>query len=146
MSMADPGRVERGQSTCSVAILQDEPSVYHNLQSAPCRLVEPMLVDQLHMRFYAGHPLQTESQHNIGTLCVIGREGQCFTIEEQLRLKSLADVVAKMLQLRLVLQQNPEASPAQWLPIYGELEQYLTRLDTLKGLASREENPTHRRR
>jgi GAF domain-containing protein len=139
--MAGLPRVERQQSMCSVAVLRDETSVYQDLQSEPCRLVEPLLVDQLHMRFYAGHPLQTEDHHNIGTLCVIGRDMQVFSVEEQLRLKSLAEIVVSLLQLRLALLQDAEATPKKWLLIYGDLEQYLTRLDTLKELAVWEENP-----
>jgi hypothetical protein len=132
-------RVARQQSMCSVAILQDETSVYQDLQTQPCHLVEPMLVEQLHMRFYAGHPLQTSDNQNIGTLCVIGRDIQFFSIEEQLRLRSLADIVVDVLELRLAVQQAGEDGPAKWLSIYQNLEQYLTRLETLKQLASWEE-------
>ncbi|MBO0358051.1 GAF domain-containing protein [Hymenobacter sp. BT186] len=139
--MAGPERVARQQSMCSVAILQDETSVYHDLQAEPCRLVEPLLVEQLHMRFYAGHPLQTSDYQNIGTLCVIGRDIQFFSVEEQLRLRSLAEVVVDMLELRLIVQQTGEDAPAKWLTIYENLEQYLTRLDTLRQLASWEETP-----
>jgi GAF domain-containing protein len=136
-----PQRVARQQSMCSVAILQDETSVYHDLQTEPCRLVEPMLVEQLHMRFYAGHPLQTSDHQNIGTLCVIGRDIHFFSIEEQLRLRSLAEIVVEMLELRLAVHQANEDAAAQWLSIYESLEQYLNRLDTLKQLASWEETP-----
>jgi GAF domain-containing protein len=139
--MAGPERVTRQQSMCSVAILQDETSVYQDLQTEPCRLVEPMLVEQLRMRFYAGHPLQTPDYQNIGTLCVIGRDIQFFSIEEQLRLRNLAEIVMDMLALRLAVHQAGEDASTKWLSIYENLEQYLTRLDTLKQLASWEDTP-----
>lgn len=137
--MAGPNRVERGQSLCSVAVLHNETSVYQDLQNEPCRLVEPMLVDQLHMRFYAGHPLQTSDHQNIGILCVIGRESQLFSIDDQLRLRSLAEIVVEMLELRLAVHQASADAAAKWLSVYESLEQYLNRLETLKQLASWEE-------
>lgn len=136
-----PARVSRQESMCSVAILHEETSVFEDLKTQPCELVEPMLVEKMNMRFYAGHPLQTPEKANIGTLCVIGREIGFFSTEDRLLLKELADVVADLLRLRVALHNTTGTTPVQWISLYEDLDQYLNRLDTLKELAAWEDNP-----
>jgi GAF domain-containing protein len=134
-------RVERAESICSVAILQEETTVYSDLQTDPCTLTKPGVAEALQMRFYAGHPLRTASQHAIGSLCLIDRKPRQLSPVEQLRLQELAEVVTQLLHLRLALHRQPEHASATWVKLYDSLDTSLTRLDTLAELARWEDSP-----
>ncbi|HEX8426879.1 GAF domain-containing protein [Hymenobacter sp.] len=139
--MAEPQQVARQQSMCSVAILRDETTVFEDLDREPCRLVDPQVGETLQMRFYAGHPLQSEG-YNIGTMCLIGRQARHFSSDERGRLQALAEVVSRLLQLRVALLDRSGVEPDLWLSLYEELDQYLSRIDTLKELALWEDDAT----
>jgi GAF domain-containing protein len=133
-------RVARQESMCSVAILQEETTIYEDLRAEPCRLTDPQVAETLHLRFYAGHPLLTAEGHAIGTLCVIDRQPRTLSLPELRRLQTLAAIVMKMLDLRVRLQQQAAPASALWLGLYVQLEESLNRLTTLRELASWEEN------
>lgn len=134
-------RVQRNESVCSVAILQEETTVYEDLRRTPCQLTEPGVAEALKMQFYAGHPLRNDAGYQIGALCIIDREPRQLSAPEQARLQKLAAVVMKMLDLRLALLHQPQQSAAVWLLLYDHLDQSLTRLDTLAELSRWEISP-----
>lgn len=140
--LAGAERVARNESICSVAILHEATTVYHDLVTEPCQLTEPGVAEALQMRFYAGHPLQDENGYNIGALCVIDREPRQLTELERQRLQDLAQVVMQMFKLRLALHQRPDQAGATWVKLYDHLDTSLSRLDTLAELARWEESPT----
>jgi GAF domain-containing protein len=139
--LAGAERVARDESMCSVAILQDGTTIYEDLLVTPCQLTKPDVAEALHLRFYAGHPLRNAEGHHIGALCVLDRQPRTLSAPEQLRLQDLADVVMKLLDLRLALKQHPSQSSALWLQLYHHLDESLTRLNTLAELARWEESP-----
>ncbi|UOQ71749.1 GAF domain-containing protein [Hymenobacter cellulosilyticus] len=100
--LPDAGRVGRTESLCSVAILHNQVTVFENLSTHPCTLVDPSVQQALHMEFYAGHPLQTPEGYNIGSLCVIDRQPRVFSPDEQELLQQLATTVMLLLELRRV--------------------------------------------
>jgi len=140
--MAGVESVKRNESICSVAVLQDDTTVYEDLQTNPCQLTDPLAAEALRMRFYAGHPLHNKNGYNIGALCLIDRKPRSLSTPEQQRLRSLAAIVTKMLDLRLALYQHPEYASSIWLKIYNHLDVSLTRLDTLAELARWEDSPS----
>ena len=140
--LAGATQVERDESVCSVAILQQETTVYSDLVNEPCQLTKPGVAEALQMRFYAGHPLRNAAGYNIGALCVIDRQPRQLTAAEQQRLQHLAQVVMQLLELRLALHRHPEHASATWVSLYERLDLSLTRLDTLAELARWEESPT----
>ena len=140
--LAGAERVARDESVCSVAILQAETTIYEDLQTEPCRLTKPEVAEALQMRFYAGHPLRDQNGYNIGALCLIDRQPRQLRAAEQQRLQEMAQVVMRMLELRLALHQHPEHASATWVRLYDHLDASLTRLDTLAELARWEESAT----
>lgn len=139
--LAGAERVERNESVCSVAILQDDTTVYEDLRRTPCQLTDPSVAKALNMQFYAGHPLRNQEGYQIGALCIIDRKPRQLSAAEITRLQKLAAVVMKMLDLRLALLHQPQKSAAVWLLLYDHLDQSLTRLDTLAELSRWEESP-----
>ncbi|PJJ61176.1 GAF domain-containing protein [Hymenobacter chitinivorans] len=98
--LPDAGRVRRSESLCSVAVLHNEATVFENLSTNPCTLIEPGVQQALRLEFYAGYPLQTSDGFNIGSLCVIDHQTRAFSSDEQELLRQLATTVMLLLELR----------------------------------------------
>ena len=58
---ADLDRVNRWETLCSVAMLNESVSVYEDLRNRPCDLIDPILVNKLKLGFYAGTTLRTSA-------------------------------------------------------------------------------------
>ena len=141
VGLPDAGRVARNISLCSVAILQEETTVFNDLVEQPCTLTDPFLVRALHLRFYAGHALRTADGYAIGSLCVIDRQARPFSAEERDLLASLAAVVMEVFELRAAMAEDPDMAPALWETIYERIRPSLHRINTLAELNRWEEAP-----
>ncbi|WP_167855306.1 GAF domain-containing protein [Hymenobacter wooponensis] len=138
-----PGATEvaRPNSLCSVAVLQEDTTVYEEWQQDLCTLVNSNAMLQLGLQFYAGHPLRTLAGEAIGALAIIDRQPRAFSEEERAVLESLASVAMRLLELQVVLEGATLPVPALWPDIYISIADSLTRLDTLTALAEWEESP-----
>lgn len=132
-------RVNRWETLCSVAMLKEGTSVFEDLREQPCDLINPALVQQLNLGFYAGSALRTKEGYSIGVLCVIDHKPRSFSPEESTVLEQLAGVVMSLLDLRLHLLQQPTWNQKLWADIYARIGTSVTRLETLAALASWEE-------
>lgn len=141
VGLPEAGRVARNISLCSVAILQQETTVFENLAEQPCSLTDPYLVRALHLRFYAGHALRTPDGHALGSLCVIDRRPRTFSLEESALLAALAGVVMEVFELRAAMAADPDVAPALWEAIYARIQPSLNRINTLADLTRWEETP-----
>lgn len=129
-------RVNRWETLCSVAMLHEETSVFGNLREHPCDLINPALVQELNLGFYAGSALRTKDGYSLGVLCVIDHKPRTFSQEEANLLERLAAVVMRLLDLRLQLSQQPTWNQELWQGIYRRIEASVTRLETLANLAN----------
>jgi hypothetical protein len=70
---AGPDRMQglRCESFCDIAIQGDEAMVVPDAQRDDRFSGNPMVVDEPHIRFYAGFPIESPSNHRIGALCVV---------------------------------------------------------------------------
>ena len=69
---------------------------------AACRAAaNPLAMEQLGFRFYAGLPLRTADGHALGTLALLNPESREIGEEALATLKLLAQVVVDLLELRL---------------------------------------------
>jgi PAS domain S-box-containing protein len=66
----------------------------------------PLVVNEPSIRFYAGVPLKTSDNFNLGTLCVIDRQPHDLTPQQIQQLEALGRLVISQLELR----RNNEAS------------------------------------
>ncbi|OGX89423.1 hypothetical protein BEN47_07230 [Hymenobacter lapidarius] len=92
--------VDREDSMCSVAILQDGPAVFDDIPSKPCALVNPFAAQQMDLKFYAGQALRAADGMGIGSLCVLDRKPRQLTKPEGQLLEQLALVATDLLQLQ----------------------------------------------
>jgi GAF domain-containing protein len=127
-------RVNRWETLCSIAMLHEEPSVFENLHDQPCDLINPGLVHQLHLGFYAGAALRTKEGFPIGVLCVIDQKARAFNQYEGMVLEQLATVVMSLLDLRLHLLQQPSWNQLLWQGIYARIEASVNHLEALASL------------
>lgn len=90
-------RVDRGQSLCSLAILDDDPTIFADALNEPCLLSNPLVIGEFGLRSYAGAPIRTPEGFNIGTVCIVGKEPRDFTEKE----KELLILFAKNVMIEL---------------------------------------------
>jgi PAS domain S-box-containing protein len=91
----------RGVSLCSLAVMQNEVTVFENALKEPCLLANPNVAGDFGLRFYAGAPLITHDGFLIGTLCIIDQTPRTFTKDDRMIMESLAKIVMDEIELRL---------------------------------------------
>src|SRR5688572_5360255 len=96
----------RGVSLCSLAILSNEPTVFHNTVEESCLLANPLVAGEFGMRFYAAAPIRTPEGFNIGAVCVVDKEPREFSVADQRVLEHLASIVMDELKLRALENRN----------------------------------------
>lgn len=83
----------RDISFCGHAILGDDILEVRNTRRDKRFRDNPLVLEQPHIRFYAGAPLEAPNGHKLGTLCIIDRVPRRLDDEEKQMLKNLADMV-----------------------------------------------------
>ena len=101
IGMGDVKVVDRGDSLCSLAVMNTEVTVFENASDEPCLMANPNVAGSFGLKFYAGAPLTTNEGFHIGTLCVIDKEQRKFSPKEKLILEGLAKIVMDEIELRL---------------------------------------------
>jgi GAF domain-containing protein len=98
--MEDTKEVSRGLSLCSLAVLDESPTVIPNAIEEPCLLANPLVIGEFGLRFYAGAPITTKDGYNIGTVCVVDKEARSFSKEDEELLKYFAHVAMQEIEAR----------------------------------------------
>jgi GAF domain-containing protein len=124
-------RVPREQSICSAAILQDDTTVFEDVEKTGVPGVDLTLVRQLGLHFYAGHRLRTPDGHHLGTLCLLDGPPRRFTPVERSLLSRLAAMVMRLLELRRVLGPHAGFASSLWEIVYRAIGEQLKRLTDL---------------
>lgn len=88
----------RDISFCGHAILGSEIFVIPDAAKDERFADNPLVVDEPHIRFYAGCPLRSRNGSKLGTLCIIDREPRELTQEDFDTLKDLASMVERELE------------------------------------------------
>lgn len=89
----DAEETPRDISFCGHAILGDDVFEVRNARRDPRFRDNPLVIEQPHIRFYAGAPLEAPNGHKLGTLCIIDRVPRRLSADEKTMLKNLADMV-----------------------------------------------------
>ena len=100
----------------------------------------PLVLDDPHLRFYAGAPLVTRDGHALGTLCIVDRVPRTFTEEQAHALDALRRQAEAQLELRRnladlnqALRERDRAEAAQ-TALVGELRRSLEKVDKLSAI------------
>ncbi|MEM7028112.1 MAG: PAS domain S-box protein [Chloroflexota bacterium] len=94
----------RELSICTYTILEDEVLIIPDMQQDQRFISHPFVVDEPHIRFYAGYPLSTPDGHRVGTLCVLDTQPHSFDDEQIEILQDLANIAQTELNLAEVKQ------------------------------------------
>lgn len=98
--------VERDDSLCSLTIINDaDVTVFEDTHLVPGLMTSPYVSAAGGIRFYAGAPLITRDNFNIGTVCVIDSEPRRILDEEKEILKDLAKLVVEQIELRALARK-----------------------------------------
>jgi len=88
----------RDWAFCSHAILKNELFVVEDTMEDERFRDNPLVLQDPHIRFYAGVPLRDKSGQPLGTLCVIDREPRRLRATEVQSLLDLAEIAAGEIQ------------------------------------------------
>jgi len=99
----------RDISICAHAIEQRELFIVPDtLQDSRFRN-NPLVVNEPHVRFYAGTPLVNEDGFALGTLCVVDREPRELNADQKEALEALGRLALRQMELRQNLQLLKDA-------------------------------------
>jgi GAF domain-containing protein len=85
----------RDLSFCGHAITSDEVLVVEDAVLDPRFAQNPMVLEDPHIRFYAGQPVKGPGGHNVGTLCIMDKQPREFSDEDLESLRDLGEMVEK---------------------------------------------------
>jgi GAF domain-containing protein len=91
---------DRGISLCSLAILDDDVTIFNDATKEPCLINNPLVAGEFGLKFYAGAPITTPDGFNIGTLCIVDFEPREFSEKESEILSGFAKVAMNELVAR----------------------------------------------
>ncbi len=100
IGMGAATHTSKGDSLCSLAVLEDNVTVFENAVNEPCLLANPNVAGEFGLEFYAGAPLTTNDGFKIGTLCIIDKKPRKFSKDEERILQGLAKIVVDEIELR----------------------------------------------
>ncbi|MFC5270293.1 GAF domain-containing protein [Adhaeribacter terreus] len=106
VGMEGTDTVSRGISLCSLAVLDEDVTVFDRPLEEACLLSNPLVTGQFGLRFYAGAPLKTRDGYNIGTLCIVDKKQRYITEAQKSILQDLASITMDQLDCRLALLER----------------------------------------
>jgi GAF domain-containing protein len=101
--------VEREETICTYAILDDDVTVIEDIGEDP-RFEDNDALADADVRFYAGAPIRTPDGQAIGTLCIHDDEPRSFAARDRELLSMLADEAFEQLELRRRLDEGGASS------------------------------------
>jgi GAF domain-containing protein len=104
--MEDTETVPRGLSLCSLAILDEETTIFEDALKEPCLLANPLVTGSFGLRFYACAPIITRDGYAIGTACIVDKETRTFTKEDVALLEYFAKVAMQEVEIRHEMLQS----------------------------------------
>lgn len=98
-----PRATKRAENLCSLSILKDEVTVYHDIHQHYELTDSSFLKGDDDLRFYAAAPIKNGSGSALGTICVTDSKAHPDVSEKQIRLlQLLADHIMEKMESRLV--------------------------------------------
>lgn len=90
----------RDISFCSSAIELTDPLIVEDTSQDHRFSQNPLVLNDPHLKFYAGAPLLTADNLAIGTFCIMDHTNRVFSNQELDTLKTLANQAMKLIELR----------------------------------------------
>lgn len=100
----DISEVSYQDTLCKLTIEQKELLSIPDTEEDERVSNNPFVIQAPHIRFYAGSPLTTHDDHNIGTLCVFDPKPKVLTTTQEKMLHRLSRQVTRLLEFEASLQ------------------------------------------
>jgi sigma-B regulation protein RsbU (phosphoserine phosphatase) len=97
--LSGPKQTGRDISFCGHAIHGDDAMVVPDTLLDPRFADNPLVVNEPHMRFYAGQPLSGANGHKVGTFCIADRKPRQLNETDLAALRELAGIIERELGL-----------------------------------------------
>ena len=101
--------IEREGTLASITILQDEATVFSNINEHPELADSPFVKGKGGFQFYAGIPLKSPEGFNVGVLSVTDYEPREITSQQVDMLKTLSKIIVDKLENRLRYRKSIES-------------------------------------
>jgi diguanylate cyclase (GGDEF)-like protein len=98
--------IARRDAFCDTVIATGRPLVIQDAKADARFALNPQVVGEPHIRFYAGVPLRTRAGHDIGTLCAMDFQPRSFGAEQVDILTDLARVAMAEFELRQLVSED----------------------------------------
>lgn len=105
ISTLEGSEVLRQDSLCSLAILEEQITVFNDTHQVPDLLESPHVSCEGGIRFYAGAPLRTTEGYRLGTICVTDALPRQASQKQLEMLETLSSVVIDELEHRLAARK-----------------------------------------
>lgn len=92
----------REDAFCAHAIMSPELFLVPDATQDPRFATNPLVLGELHVRFYAGAPLTAPNGHHLGALCVIDRVPRELSREQQESLR----ILSRQVMAQVILGKN----------------------------------------
>lgn len=109
LSLLPHNVIDRRDSLCSLAILNDNVTVFNDTHTSPDLMESPYVAGEDGIRFYAGAPLKTPEGYLVGTVCVIDNVAREATDAQMDMLKTLSKIIVNKLESRLRYRKSIES-------------------------------------
>lgn len=103
-------RLPVGYTLCSVAILQQTPTLFLDLKQEPCRQINSREIEALRLHFYLGVPLRTAQGKSIGVFAILDEQPHQLLPPDRTLLGHFAELVS----ILLVLYGTPAQPHRPW--------------------------------
>jgi hypothetical protein len=127
----------RDYSLCSVAILQDQATVFEDLHKEPCQLIRSAEIELLNLQFFVGIPLRTPGGYNIGVLAIADHHPRTNTTENRLLLEAYSRLTISLLEL---YRAAACGAPIEF-SVYEAIEDSIRWMQRLAGTLTRHDLP-----
>ncbi|MES2418096.1 MAG: GAF domain-containing sensor histidine kinase [Bacteroidota bacterium] len=97
--------IERKDSFCAIAILNEETTLIEDMHQIPELATNPFVAMENGVRFYAGAPLKTMEGLQLGTLCVLDTQPRTVNPQQLKMLETLSSIIIDELELRLAARK-----------------------------------------
>lgn len=105
----DVSETPRDMAFCAHAILSDELLIVEDAREDPRFADNPLVLEGLKIRFYAGAPLTVAGGQRIGTLCAIDQQPRQLAAKQREQLGLLARHVVELFDLHRTTRQLADA-------------------------------------
>ncbi len=123
--------VNREDSLCALAILDNNITVIENALEDPLLINLSAVHSEFGLSFYAGAPLITPDNHIIGTLCLVDSIPRTLSAHERKMLKELSTVVMEQVELRSANKYQSEIQNRTNEQLAGSEQRLQGILDTM---------------